>query len=182
MHVSLYILFRKTTHLPRDDVAQGRTCSGITRLSCSSMNCLYIFRLLWGLAKSNFQWKPSRRIGRKPYVRRQHGTFLPCTFPIFHLCYHDLSLPQIDFSKDLIAWVKSENYALVDINLFPRPFAASALPTSLVRFTRWYSTELMSSLVAPESYRKSSQRPFNIRLGQLHSVSETNARQLTSSL
>ncbi|KAN0091071.1 hypothetical protein V8E55_004637 [Tylopilus felleus] len=37
----------------------------------------------------------------------------------------------IDFSKDLIAWVKSENYALVDVNLFPRPFAASALPTAL---------------------------------------------------
>jgi len=37
----------------------------------------------------------------------------------------------IDFSKDLIAWVTSENYALVDVNLFPRPFAASALPTAL---------------------------------------------------
>ncbi|KIJ18774.1 hypothetical protein PAXINDRAFT_71358 [Paxillus involutus ATCC 200175] len=37
----------------------------------------------------------------------------------------------IDFSKELISWVRSENYALVDVNLFPRPFAASALPTSL---------------------------------------------------
>ncbi|KAG9316543.1 histone deacetylase clr3 [Chiua virens] len=35
----------------------------------------------------------------------------------------------IDFSKDLIAWVKGEEYALADVNLFPRPFPASALPT-----------------------------------------------------
>ncbi|KAH7888763.1 histone deacetylase clr3 [Phlebopus sp. FC_14] len=34
----------------------------------------------------------------------------------------------IDFSKELIAWVKRENYALLDVNLFPRPFVASALP------------------------------------------------------
>ena len=146
------------------------------------MNCSYIFRILRGLAKSDFQWKPSRRIGRKSHVRRQHGTFLPCTYPFSYLCYHDLSLLQIDFSKDLIAWVKSENYALVDINLFPRPFATSALPTLLVRSTRRYSTELNLSFTATKSCRKSRQRPFNIRLGQLYPVSETNARPLTSRL
>jgi len=29
----------------------------------------------------------------------------------------------VDFSKDLICWVKVENYSLLDINMFPRPFA-----------------------------------------------------------
>ncbi|KIJ61334.1 hypothetical protein HYDPIDRAFT_96746 [Hydnomerulius pinastri MD-312] len=38
----------------------------------------------------------------------------------------------IDFSKELIAWIKSENYALIDVNLFPRPFVSLALPTNLV--------------------------------------------------
>ena len=59
-----------------------------------------------------------------------HLLFLACVTTT------NLALPQIDFSKDLIAWVKSENYALVDVNLFPRPFAASALPTALVRCVR----------------------------------------------
>ncbi|KAL4078462.1 hypothetical protein V8B97DRAFT_1865803 [Scleroderma yunnanense] len=34
----------------------------------------------------------------------------------------------IDFSKQLIAWVKAENYALLDVNLFPRPFVTTPLP------------------------------------------------------
>jgi len=29
----------------------------------------------------------------------------------------------IDFSKELIAWVKAEKYSLLDVNLFPKPFA-----------------------------------------------------------
>lgn len=146
------------------------------------MSCLYTFHPLRGLAKSNYQWKPSRRIGRESHVRRQHGAFVPCMFPILYLCHHDQSLLQIDFSKDLIAWVKKENYALVDVNLFPRPFVVSALPTSLVRSTRWHSTELSLSFLASESGRKPSQRSSGIHLGQLHPVSRTNPRQPTSSL
>lgn len=62
-------------------------------------------------------------------------------FYFFYRCYCDQRLLQIDFSKELIAWVTSENYALVDVNLFPRPFAASVLPTLLVQsITRWCST------------------------------------------
>ena len=33
------------------------------------------------------------------------------------------SREKVDFSKDLICWVKAENYSLLDINMFPRPFA-----------------------------------------------------------
>ncbi|KAH7913895.1 histone deacetylase clr3 [Hygrophoropsis aurantiaca] len=33
----------------------------------------------------------------------------------------------IDFSKELIGWIHSEHYSLLDINLFPRPFARVAL-------------------------------------------------------
>lgn len=51
------------------------------------------------------------------------------------------NLVQIDFSKELIAWVKSENFALVDVNLFPKPFSASALSTLLVQsITGWCPT------------------------------------------
>jgi hypothetical protein len=32
-------------------------------------------------------------------------------------------LEKVDFSKDLIRWIKAENYSLLDINMFPRPFA-----------------------------------------------------------
>jgi hypothetical protein len=30
---------------------------------------------------------------------------------------------KVDFSKDLISWINGENYSLLDINMFPRPFA-----------------------------------------------------------
>jgi histone deacetylase 6 len=36
-------------------------------------------------------------------------------------------MSQIDFSKELISWVRKENYALLDVNVFPRPYA-SPLP------------------------------------------------------
>lgn len=37
----------------------------------------------------------------------------------------------IDFSKELIAWVRSEGYALVDVNMFPRPFSTTPLPINM---------------------------------------------------
>lgn len=65
-------------------------------------------------------------------VNLEHSYLVYFHFPC---CYHNQSLLQIDFSKDLIAWVKSEKYALVDVNLFPRPFATQPLATSLVGST-----------------------------------------------
>ncbi|KIM64995.1 hypothetical protein SCLCIDRAFT_113779 [Scleroderma citrinum Foug A] len=37
----------------------------------------------------------------------------------------------IDFSKELIAWVKTESYALLDVNLFPRPFVTLPIPVNM---------------------------------------------------
>lgn len=39
---------------------------------------------------------------------------------------------EIDFSKELIAWVKTESYALLDVNLFPRPFVTLPIPVNMV--------------------------------------------------
>lgn len=38
---------------------------------------------------------------------------------------------QLDFSKEMVAWVKSEGYSLLDINLFPKP--TLAVTTSKVK-------------------------------------------------
>lgn len=40
-------------------------------------------------------------------------------------------MSQIDFSKELISWVTKEKYALLDVNVFPRPFA-SPLPVRML--------------------------------------------------
>lgn len=34
---------------------------------------------------------------------------------------------QIDFSKQLVGWVKSEGYSLLDANLYPKPAVATNL-------------------------------------------------------
>jgi hypothetical protein len=33
---------------------------------------------------------------------------------------------KIDCSKQLIDWIKDAGYSLIDVNLFPRPFASSS--------------------------------------------------------
>jgi hypothetical protein len=35
--------------------------------------------------------------------------------------YYGLITVQIDFSKELVNWVKTEGYSLLDVNLFPKP-------------------------------------------------------------
>lgn len=42
----------------------------------------------------------------------------------------------IDFSKELISWVRKEKYALLDVNVFPRPFA-SPLPRGHKHVESW---------------------------------------------
>ncbi|KAJ8587474.1 histone deacetylase clr3, partial [Rhizopogon salebrosus TDB-379] len=42
----------------------------------------------------------------------------------------------IDFSKELISWVRKENYALLDVNVFPRPYA-SPLPRGHKHVDSW---------------------------------------------
>src|ERR1700722_8492906 len=42
---------------------------------------------------------------------------------LIYSCDQPHSLDKIDFSKELVSWVKTEKYSLLDVNLFPRPFA-----------------------------------------------------------
>ena len=43
---------------------------------------------------------------------------------------------KIDFSKELITWVKKSGYALLDVNVFPKPFATSKVTTSVLTCVR----------------------------------------------
>jgi histone deacetylase 6 len=38
---------------------------------------------------------------------------------------------QIDFSKELVAWVRKEGYALLDTNLYPKPSTTVQLVSGL---------------------------------------------------
>ncbi|KAJ6625570.1 histone deacetylase complex protein [Mycena sp. CBHHK59/15] len=54
----------------------------------------------------------------------------------------------IDFSKDLVAWVKAEGYSLVDVNLFPKPLDQPfPRPKSLIELRKDVVTYLWDNYV-----------------------------------
>ncbi|KAH7927131.1 Arginase/deacetylase [Leucogyrophana mollusca] len=53
----------------------------------------------------------------------------------------------IDFSKELIGWIQGERYALLDINLFPRPFASTPLRGSSEHLSRDLLTYLWDNYI-----------------------------------
>jgi len=50
--------------------------------------------------------------------------------------YFDLLLiaVQIDFSKELVAWVRKEGYALLDANLYPKPSTSIQLVSGVYTY------------------------------------------------
>lgn len=49
---------------------------------------------------------------------------------------------QIDFSKELVGWVKSEGYSLLDANLYPKPAVAPNLVSFLSLVYLFYFNNL----------------------------------------
>lgn len=79
---------------------------------------------------------------------------------------------KIDFSKELIGWVKDESYALLDVNLFPRPFVA--MPTPVNTVCEYHYRVAPDHLAFPafeNNNRQSREGSFGLSLGQLCSVS-----------
>lgn len=62
------------------------------------------------------------------------------------------SVFQLDFSKQLIGWVKEEGYALLDVNLYPKPF----VDTSKVCWTLKSSISPQASIIVPLYQRPKS--------------------------
>lgn len=56
---------------------------------------------------------------------------------------------QIDFSKELISWVKQEGYSLLDANLFPKPFAAPLTVQRLLLITQMLLTFEVDRGISP---------------------------------
>lgn len=66
------------------------------------------------------KWKFAAWIRVICYLRRPIRKILSCRPHVF-LQNFQLTVLQIDLSKELIAWVKSEGFSLLDANLFPKP-------------------------------------------------------------
>src|ERR1700722_8476122 len=71
---------------------------------------------------------------------------------LIYSCDQPHSLDKIDFSKELVSWVKTEKYSLLDVNLFPRPFA------HLVRHFFFSLTLHNSFFSLVQSYLKTMQK------------------------
>lgn len=54
-------------------------------------------------------------------MRHTNGAFLSGISFVISSFTSFLNLLQVDFSKSIIEWVKGEGYALLDVNLFPKP-------------------------------------------------------------
>ena len=87
--------------------------------------------------------------------------------------YHITSPNQIDVSKQLVRWVQQEHYALLDINLFPKPPPSnkdvSPRPTSfpVTTFCPTVSAKIFGAVYT---------RSYDISLGQLHFVRTVSTR------
>jgi histone deacetylase 6 len=48
---------------------------------------------------------------------------------ILHSLYFAHNVLQIDFTKELMRWITGEGYALIDVNLYPKPFSSTSSST-----------------------------------------------------
>ena len=46
----------------------------------------------------------------------------------------DNAILQVDCSKSLLAWANAEGYAVLDVNVFPKPYAKSKVRSSTSTF------------------------------------------------
>ena len=49
---------------------------------------------------------------------------------------------QVDFSKQLIGWVKEQKYALLDVNVYPKAFQTSTVSTVSYSTARYLTPHL----------------------------------------
>lgn len=78
-----------------------------------------------------------------------------------------ISVPQIDFSKGLIEWVKADGYSLLDANLFPKP--ATVVSSVSLRYFR-YGIHIDIQSIADKVDRGYWARYPYLYLGQLYPV------------
>lgn len=118
MHVRVSYCFRCFQPL---DLPPDPTCSRTKPSLFLCMNCRW-FNAVQFQCPSHFlrKWKSAAGIRVICHMRRPFRKVLSCKYHLF-LSISQLTVLQIDFSKELIAWVKNEGFSLLDANLFPKP-------------------------------------------------------------
>jgi len=76
------------------------------------------------------QWELKSGIRIIDYMRPSLGAVVSGAHSLSIQCQNVyITVPQIDFSKQLIPWIVKEGYSLLDINLFPKPYFPSVPET-----------------------------------------------------
>lgn len=97
------------------------------------MNCTpLVFFTVQFLELPNYSGNLSVELDSVMYcnVRQEHSYLVSPKLSLLDFLTTNALVPQVDCSKELLTWAKAEGYAVLDVNVFPKPFPKSKVRAS----------------------------------------------------